>query len=232
MTTIIDWPCCLPVTAWDQPALQPVQVLGPESIGGVQNSIASPSWRWRMGATVTIHRSEQSRRLLGFLARLDGMRGTIRMPICGAGLTLREPSRAAYPVGIPWTGDGGPRLFAEGMGWAFPGRGYEFALPALSRGAASVVVPWAGLWSLIRIGHHVTIGEDLHIVTGAYEEVGTTRIEIMPPLRRNHAAGASFYTHATGLFRLASPEVPRLAQALGRFGSLNIALVEAWERLP
>jgi hypothetical protein len=231
MTTIIDWPCCLPVTAWDQPALQPVQVLGPESIGGVQNSIASPSWRWRMGATVTIHRPEQSRQLLGFLARLDGIRGTIRMPVCGAGLTLRAPG-ATSGDGVPWTGDGGDRLFAEGMGWAYPGRGFEFALAAHLRGATLVDVPWSGLWPLIRIGHHVTIGEDLHIVTGAQQFPAATVIEVMPPLRRDHAAGTSFYTQATGIFRIETPQVPRLAQALGRFGSLNIALVEAWERLP
>jgi hypothetical protein len=234
MITIIDWPCCsLPVTAWDQPALQGAQVLGPESIGGVQQSLASPTWRWRMGATITIHRPDQSRALLGFLARLDGIRGTIRVPICSPGLTVREPWEVLYRDGIPWTGDGGDRLFAEGMGWAYPGRGYEVPLAApATRGAPDITIPMAVLAGVLRPGHHITIGEDMHIVQGVWAAPGGTRIDIMPPLRRDHAAGTAFYARATGLFRLASPEVPRLAQSLGRFGSLNIPLVECWERLP
>jgi hypothetical protein len=230
--TIIDWPRCAPVTAWDQPALQGAQVLGPESIGGVQQSLASPTWRWRMGATITVHRPDQSRWLLGFLARLDGIRGIIRVPICSPGLTVREPEALLYPDGIPWAGDGGDRYFAEDIGWAYPGRGYEVPLTApAAKGAADITVPWAGFYDRLRPGHHVTIGEDLHIVQGVWAEAGATRLDIMPPLRRDHAAGTAFFTGATGLFRLASPEVPRLAQALGRFGSLNIPLVECWERI-
>jgi hypothetical protein len=233
MITIIDWPRCAPVTAWDQPALQPVQVVGPESIGGVQQVIASPAWRWRAGVTVTLNRPDATRWLLGFLARLDGIRGTIRLPICSPGLTLREPWAALYRDGIPWTGDGGDRPFASGVGWAYPGRGYEVPLAAsAAKGASDITIPWAGLAALLRPGHHITIGEDLHIVQNVWAEVGATRIDVMPPLRRDHAAGTAFYSHATGLFRLASPEVPRLAQSLGRFGSLNIPLVECWERLP
>jgi hypothetical protein len=144
---------------------------------------------------------------------------------------LREPGAALYSRGVPWNGDGGLRLFAEGMGFAYPGRGYEMVLGSSPKGATSVSVPWAGLWPLIRIGHHITIGEDLHIVTGATQGAGETVLEIKPPLRRAHAAGTVFYTHATGLFRLASADVPVLAQSLGRFGTLEIGLIEAWERV-
>jgi hypothetical protein len=198
----------------------------------MQQVASAPSWRWRIGVTLTLNRPEKTRAFLGLLARIDGMVGTIRLPICAPGLTLRHPDEAGYRAGLPWTDGAEDRPWSSGEGWALPGRGYEFAVTASAAvGSNAITVPWDGFASLLLPGHHVTVGDDLHIVTAVYAEGSDSRIELHPPLRRTHPVGTAFYTRATGIFRLATPDVPRLAQSLGRFGSISINMIEAWERV-
>lgn len=238
MVTIIDYPCALGYRDLTLPTLQPVLNVGQESIGGFVQVVSGTSKRWRTAITVDIYNPERLRLFKSFMARLNGMAGTIRLKICeptvpnqlaGSGIT--------YDQGLPFTSHEGDFYFAEGHGWHLD-RGYILTLGSLSRGATSLTLDGYNASTALahlRDGLFITIGDDLHILTAVVQNVlnpTETVLAFEPPLRRNHATGVTLKTSPTGIFRLENLEVPRLDLSLRRFGTIQFNLIEAYERLP
>lgn len=227
MPDIVDLPANLRVSDRSDPQLIANTRSGGMAINGFEQIISPLSQRWIWRATIPIHKKDQARSLRVVLAKLQGRFGYLRARVCDMYRVSRnEMGAISVPDGKVPHSDGA--LFSDGSGYR-PAGGTTNPVTGALAGTSTLVldtdIPLVA-------GTFFSINSWLYVITDIDDPVdldnpGTERtVRIAPPLRDPVTVEDEINFDAECLWQLASDDVGKLDLRLGKWGAVNLELIE------
>lgn len=218
----------LPISDRTDPRLVPISRGGGTSLNG-QEQVLSPLtsvWRWK--AVLPIHNAGGARSWRAVRAQLKGRWNYLRVRVCDQYRISRASVGATYDgKQVPYS-DGA--FHSDGTGFKLAQPNAPLLVPA-ARGATSISLPASAFTGAMSAGLFFSIDDRLYVVTDWEQDGAALNLTFEPPLRAAADEGDTADFDAKAIWTLESDDTGTMDLRLGRFGSVELNLVEPLGRL-
>lgn len=235
MTVVYSWPDDLKGVVESRFYLRSANLSSTSPFTGQRSAYGPTAQIWVAELTFPTMQKQNWRWLSGFVSRLDGISGLLRMPDAFRLNPMFNEENAATITGFSDS-----TMFSDGTGFS------EGLVPAFcavaeaaSVGADSIVLQGlpVSTSNILRSGdllegqpngQRTAFGNLYEVVAQANSDAtGKSRVYIRPRLRQSFAAGDQIKTvNATSVFRLASDQEGIMSRNMPDHGRLGLTLVE------
>lgn len=223
MVDTVEWPSNLRITDRTDPALEYFSRSGGISLSGQEQVISSLTSRWRFSFEVPILEKSAARSFRVVKHKARGRFNYFRVRICDHYRITRRDVLAVYDgVAIPHS-DGA--LFSDDSGYALANPESSI-LNAYAAGVDTIEIdanPFSGAFSG---GVFFSINGWLHLVEEWSLDAGAIEMKFSPPLRRPVVIGDTADFDAKFVGNLETDTMGELILKVGKFGGVQLTLVE------
>jgi len=233
--TVYSWPQSLRGVVESRFYLRAANLSSTSPYTGQRSAYGPTTQIWVAELTFPTMQKNDWRSLSGFVSRLDGISGLLRMPDAFRLKPMFNEENAANITGFS-----DDTMFSDGMGFS---EGLVPAFCAVAEaatvGADSIVLEGlpvstsnilrsGDLIEALPNGQQTAFGNLYEVVGQANSDAdGKTRVYIRPRLRQSFAIGDQIKTiDATSVFRLASDQEGIMSRTMPDHGRLGLTLVE------
>lgn len=211
-----------PISDRTDPRLVPNTRSGGPAINGEEQIISSLSSVWRWTAHLPIHNKATARSWRLTRALLEGRWNYLRTRICDRYRLSRREVGATYSGDVPYS-DGA--FHSDGTGFALAQPSAPI-LAAAERHATTITISAPEFGGAMSAGLFFSINDRLYVVTGWEQDGDEYELTFKPPLRADVEEGDTADFDAKAIWRLESDDEGKADLRQGRFGSVQINLVE------
>jgi hypothetical protein len=226
MVDIIELSRALTITDRSDPHLMQNTRSGGMALDGGEQVLSPLSSRWEWSISIPVVTEAHARSMRVFRTKAKGNFNYLRIPLCDKYRITRKQVGAQGPdESVPFS-DGS--YFSDGSGYALV-EPTSPVLVAAVEGAETIVIEAAPLNGAMTAGVFISINDWLyHIDEWVEDEADDTRLilTISPPLREPVAVDDLAEFAATALWVMDQASAARLELQVGKFGGVNITLLE------
>lgn len=211
-----------PISDRTDPRLVPNTRSGGIALNGVEQVISPLSSVWKWTAHLPIHNAATARSWRSTRAQLEGRWNYLRMRICDRYRISRRDVGATDPGPVPYS-DGA--FHSDGTGFKLAQPNAPILSAALA-GATQIVISAPEFGGAMSAGLFFSINDRLYIVTDWEQDGDEYAVTFKPGLRAAVDEGDTADFDAKAIWRLETDDEGRMDLRVGRFGSVQINLVE------
>lgn len=225
MPSIID--LAQPISDRSDPQLIYNSRGGGPALNGVEQVISPLTAVWRWSCIIPVNNDARARSIRAVKSRLQGRFNYLRTRVCDRYRLSRGD------IGATFNGDSvlfeGDVSFSDGSGFALAQPATELLSPAMLN-STTIVVLASPLAGAISAGVFFSINDWLYQVDDWEVDGAAINITFSPPLREAAVEGDTVDFDAKAIWTLEQDDTGMLDLRLGRFGAVELKLVEALGR--
>lgn len=225
MPTIVD--LAQPISDRSDPHLIYNSRGGGAALNGVEQVISPLTAVWRWDCIVPVNNAARARSIRVVKSKLMGRFNYLRTRICDRYRITRRDVGAVYDGSSVPYGDGA--FHSDGTGFALAQPATSM-LVAAARSATSIVVLGSPLAGGMTAGVFFSINDYLYQVEEWETDGVAMNIVFSPPLRAAAEEGDTVDFDAKAIWSLEADDTGHLDLRIGRFGAVQLKLVEALGR--
>ena len=220
---IIDLPSALRISDRSDPHLSPLNRSGGVAMNGEEQVIGTGASRWIWRAVLPIRDAASARALRWVKSQLKGRINYLRVTVCDQYRITRREVGWLSSDGTMWDND---QPFDNNQPWAAL-QPVSTLDASASEGATTIVIDADAVSDFMALGVFFSLDDWLYQVTDYSISGDDMTLTFEPPLKADATSGAFVLFHPRSIWVLASDDEARLDLRNGRFGAVELNLVEA-----
>lgn len=227
MPDIIEWPGNLAISDRTDPQLVFNTRSGGVAMDGSEQilSALSSAWKWRI--VVPVVRGDQAMAIRVVKSKLKGRFNYLRINVCDQYRISRKNIGAWNPDGDVPHFDGA--RFSDSTGYSLAQPRSNVTSDA-GAGSETLIIDSAPLGDYMTAGVFFSLSDWLYQIDGWTYDGSHYALSISPPLRQNAVAGQEVDFNSRSIWRVDSDDYAPLDLQGGRFGAVELNLVEPVNR--